>query len=55
MKKQLYPIIGIVLILWGIRCVTGTVSLCAVTINGGVWEKYLGDIVTGAEMSPFPG
>ena len=52
MKKQLYPIIGIVLILWGIRCVTGTVSLCAVTINGGVWEKYLGDIVTGAVMSP---
>lgn len=51
MKKQLYPIIGIVLILWGIRCVTSTVSLCAVTINGGVWEKYLGDIVTGAVMS----
>lgn len=52
MKKRIDMIAGIILILWGIRCVTGTVSLCAVTVNGGVWEKFLSEIVTGAVMSP---
>lgn len=52
MKKRIDMVTGIILILWGIRCVTGTVSLCAVTVNGGVWEKFLSEIVTGAVMSP---